>query len=354
MSVTIKDIARKIGINFSSVSRALNNKPGVSSSTRALVIKTANEMGYYPNIHARGLVRKETRTIGVLIPEIINPLFSELATSIIETANENSYDIFLCISNWNPKKEREYLQTLKEKRVDGIIMKSCDDSLEKLSDSFSIPIVGYETWPKEQKHSFVSTDNIKGGFLGVQHLLECGYAKVAYIGGVTYSSTYNERMTGYRRAFEQRGISFESSLIYSGEYHMNSGYSLMKELFSAHRNVDAVFAGNDVMALGVLRYLNEQGIRPGTDVGVVGFDNIQIASLPQIGLTTINQPIFSIGRIITRLLLEEIENKAMHIHLPPQKILLEPDLMPRTTTCARPGAVHDTGQRENRSEMMVQ
>jgi len=335
MSVTIKDIARKLNLNFSSVSKALNNKPGVSEKTRAIVIKTANEMGYYPNVIARGLVGKATRTIGVLIPEIINPLFSELATGIIETANENSYDIFLCISNWNPKKEREYLQTFKEKRVDGIIMKSCDDSLEKLSDKFTIPVVGYETWPSEQKHSFVSTDNIKGGYIGGNHLIDRGYKKVAYIGGAAYSSTYSERILGFKESLEERGIKQEDYLIFSGDYNLDSGYELVQEVFKKHPSLDAVFAGNDVMALGILKYLYEAGITPGIDVGVIGFDNIRITELPQISLTTIDQPIYNIGKIITKLLFEEIESVEKGQGIQHQKILVEPELIQRSSTCNR-------------------
>ncbi len=332
MSVTIKDIAKKLNLNFSSVSRALNNKPGVSDKTRSLVIKTANEMGYYPNSLARGLVRKATKTIGVLIPEIINPLFSELATGILETTNELGYDIFLCISNWNPLKEREYLQTFKAKQVDGIIMKSCDDSLEKLSDSFTIPVVGYETWPSEQKHSFVSTDNVKGGYIGGKHLLECGYSKVAYIGGAAYSSTYNERISGFLKSFRDMNIQYDQSLIYSGDYNMVCAYTQAKTVLKDHPDIDAIFAGNDVMALGVLKYLHEQGLQPGKDVGVIGFDNIGITSLPQIDLTTIDQPRYSIGRIITKVLIEEIGNAEKGTRMPPQKILLEPELLRRSTT----------------------
>ena len=335
MNVTIKDIARKLNLNHSSISRALNNKPGVSEKTRRLVLATAKEMEYHPNQLARGLVSNVTRTIGVLIPEIINPLYAGITTGIIETATENEYKVLLSITNWDSEKETEYLTTFKEKRVDGIVIKAADDSVSKHLSNCNVPVVGYESWNLEKKFSSVSTDNYQGGYLAARHLLDYGYETIAFLSGPESSRARNDRLEGFLKAFSEDGIAYDPSLVFTGDFNIDSGYSLSKDLFASHTRCDAVFAGNDVMALGVLEFLEERGIRPGIDVGVVGFDDIRYSTLPQIQLTTVTQPISSIGRIITTVLLAEIRNIANRIENIPKQILLEPELIPRSTTCRK-------------------
>ncbi len=333
MKVTIKDIAHKLDLNFSSVSRALNNKPGVSEETRKLVVETAKEMGYRPNVIARGLVSNVTKTIGILMPDIINPLFGEITTAIIETANENDYDVFLCISNWNNEKEIDNIHAIQQKQVDGIIAKSVSDESGLLLEQASVPVVGYETWMKNNKFSSVSTDNEKGGHIAAEHLISCGYRKTGILHGPINSSAGLHRRNGFYKAYKEHSLKHDKSLLYLGDYNIKSGYALAKKLLKEHPDCDSVLAGNDVIALGVLQYLEEQGIKPGEEFGVIGFDNISFSHLPQIQLTTVKQPKYSIGRIITKLLFDEIKNKQEGIQNFPQRILLEPELIVRKTTC---------------------
>lgn len=331
--ITIKDIAHKLNLNFSSVSRALNNKPGVSEETRKLVLKTAEEMGYRPNVIARGLVSNVTKTIGVIMPDIINPLFGEITTAIIETANENDYDVFLCISNWNNEKEIDNIHAIQQKQVDGIIAKTVCDESGLLLERASVPVVGYETWMKNNKFSSVSTDNEKGGYIAAEHLISCGYRKMGILHGPKNSSASLYRRNGIYKAYRKHSLKQDKSLLYSGEYNIKSGYKLAKTLLKEHPDCDSILAGNDMMALGALEYLEEHGIRPGRDFGVIGFDNISFSHLPQIQLTTVKQPKYSIGRIITKLLFDQIKNKSDGIPNFPQRILLEPELIVRKTTC---------------------
>ena len=333
--VTIKDIAQKLDLNFSSVSRALNNKPGVSEETRRLVMKTAEEMGYRPNVIARGLVSRTTKTIGVIIPDIINPLFGEITTGIIETANLSDYDVFLCISNWDDEKEKDYINAVQQKQVDGIIVKSVSDSSAALLESAVVPVIGFESWTVNNKFSSVSTDNIKGGYLAGKHLIECGYRKAAIFSGPKNSSASDFRRQGFIKAFEEKGLKFDDTKFCVGEYDIKSGYNLAKQLLEEHPDTDSIFANNDVIALGVLQYLEEHGIKAGQDIGVIGFDNIRMAGLPQIQLTTVKQPKHSSGRIMVNLLLDEIRNNANGIQHYPQRILLEPELIVRKTTCRK-------------------
>lgn len=332
MNVTIKDIAKKLDINFSSVSRALNNKAGVSQETRRLVVKTAKEMGYRPNVIARGLVTRVTKTIGVIIPDILNPIFGEITTGIIETANEMDYDVFLCISNWNEQKEEDNIHIMQQKQVDGIIIKNVCDADSRLLNELNVPVVLYETWAAESRLSSVSTDNERGGYLAAKHIIECGYKKPAMISGPVNSSASKNRRNGFYSAYMESGVPYEESLLYTGEYTIESGYMLAQQLFKGHNNIDSVFASNDVMALGFLQYLVENGIKPGEEFGVIGFDDINLSHLPQIRLTTITQPKYTIGRIMTKLLLDEIKNYHEGIQNLPQRILLEPELIVRGTT----------------------
>ncbi len=330
--VTIKDIANKLDLNFSTVSRALNNKQGVSEKTRKIIIETAKNMGYRPNSIARGLVSRSTKTIAVIFPDIVNPVFGEITTGIIETANANDYDVFLCISNWDSKKELHFIHAVQQKQVDGIIINFVDNNNASLFNTQVVPTVGYESWLATNKISSVSTDNFKGGYEAAKHLIDAGYKSPAIISGPISSAAAIERNEGFTKAFTDYNLKFDSSRIYFGRFDISSGYELTKQLFNEHLEFDSIFSNNDVIALGTLQYLEQHNIEIGKDIGVIGFDNIRISSLPQIKLTSVNQPKNGIGKILANLLFEQINNSKENIVDPPKRILLEPNLIVRSTT----------------------
>ncbi len=330
--VTIKDIAKKLGLNFSTVSRALNNKPGVSEKTRKLVVETAKKMGYRPNTIARGLVSRSTKTLAVIFPDILNPVFGEITTGIIETANENNYDVFLCISNWDSKKELDFIHAVQQKQVDGIIINFVDNNNATFFEKNPIPAVGFESWLATKGISSVSTDNFQGGYLAAEHLMQAGYTHPAVISGPVTSAAAVERNEGFIQACLDNAVEFDQDRVYIGRFDITSGYELTEKLLADHPEVDCIFSNNDVIALGVLECLDENKIQVGKEMGVIGFDNIRFSSLRQIHLSTINQPKEGIGRILTNLLLEQIQNEKDNIANPPRRILLEPTLIPRLTT----------------------
>jgi len=330
--VTIKDIAKQLDLNFSTVSRALNNKSGVSEKTRKLIIQTAKDLGYRPNTIARGLVSRSTKTIAVIIPDIINPVFGEITTGIIETANANNYDVFLCISNWDSKKESHFIHTVQQKQVDGIIINFVDNQNAHLFETSQVPVVGYESWLSSKLISSVSTDNFEGGYKAGKHLIDNGYINPIIISGPKTSAATIERNEGFKKACYDYNIDFDNSKIYYGRFDISSGYELTKKIFTDHKTVDSIFSNNDVIALGTLQYLNQHDIQVGKNIGVIGFDNILISSLPQIQLTSINQPKNGIGKILANLLFEQITNLKDGIKEPPKRILLEPTLIVRETT----------------------
>ncbi len=329
MTITIKDIAKELNVSYSAVSRALNAKPGVSEKTRKRILATADKMGYQPNYLARGLVNKVSNTLGVIIPDILNPFFAEITKGIMETANNFGYDILLCVTGWEGKKEKEYIKTLQEKRVDGIILKSSKDKKNERFEDIKVPYILLESWPTNSKCSYIEVDNEKGGYMAATHLLDCGYENIAFIGGKKESYSNRQRLEGFQRAFKERHKNSDNFSVFFGNFGMSSGYELARKLFNSRDKVDAIFAGNDIIALGVLQCANELGIKIPDELGVIGFDNISYARLPQIQLTTIHQPKYALGKIVLETLIDEIRAKEQRII---KRITLEPDLIVRKTT----------------------
>ena len=201
MRATIKDIAAKANISYSTVSRALNNKYGVDPGTREKVLHIADEINYLPNAIARGLVNKQTNTIGLVIPDLRNPFFPEVASGIGESAAENGYNVFLCDSNWSKEREEEYIKLLAERRVDGLIVAPIGNSIDGLTAIMKdmLPVVYVSRAPENTNHSYVVIDNVRGGFLATKHLIESGYESIGFIGATEDSATYAERYMGYQR-----------------------------------------------------------------------------------------------------------------------------------------------------------
>ncbi|NLY77425.1 MAG: LacI family transcriptional regulator [Tissierellia bacterium] len=330
MSVTIKDIAKSLGVSYSTVSRALNNKPGVSKKTRERIIEQAKKMGYQPNDMARGLVKKRTKTIGVVIPDIANSFFGEVTQGIIDTANENGYTILLCISNWDFDIEKKHLKTLLEKRVDGIILKPAKDDVdEKYFSKINVPFILLEGWQGDKSCSYVKVDNEKGGYMATKYLIERGYQNIAYAGGKKEAHSNLERVEGYIKALKEHGRKVERELIRHNDFTVSGGYKLAEELLNSHNKVDAIFAGNDVIALGILHYAATHGYKVPDQLGVIGFDDIFYAEFHQIQLTTIRQPKYLLGKNTLELLLQEIRDDEDRVN---KAMILEPKLIVRKTT----------------------
>lgn len=328
INITIKDVAKELGVSYSSISRALNGKEGVSEATRQKILLTADKMGYQPNDLARGLVNKISKTVGVIIPDINNPFFGEIVTGITEAANENEYNIFLCISGWNAKNEAEYFDTLRKKRVDGIILKSAGKN--ENYDAVKSPLIIIERYSKGVEYNSVEVDNELGGYLAAKHLLDCGYKQLAFILGKEDFFASSRRLKGAERALSEYGMTLNTDRVVEGSFSIEGGRLAAKELFESGQSIDAVFGMNDLIGMGVLQYCNESNIKVPQEVGVVGYDNISYAGLPQIELTTIHQPKYELGRMLFETLLEEIQLKDSI--KPVKKVILNPELKIRRTT----------------------
>jgi len=334
MEVTIKDIARKANVSYATVSRALNNKRGVRESTRHRVLALAAEMSYTPNAIARGLVKKQTHTLGLIIPDITNPFYPEVARGIEDGAADQGFSIFLCNTNWEREREGDYLRLLAEKRVDGIILAPINSEVEAVErrPAGKIPVVYVSNAPHGTQHSFVVIDNVLGGFMATEHLIQAGHRSVGFVGSTEDSLTIEERLKGYRRALKKHGLPIEKKYIQLGEFKQESGYRIIRRMIADGDFPRAIFAENDLLALGILQGVKASGLSVPEDVAVVGFDDIPFASFPEVQLTTINQPTYEMGRKAVAILLEQI--KGCDGSSPPgtPQIYLEPRLIVRKSS----------------------
>ena len=330
MAVTIKDVAKALGISYSSVSRALNGKDGVGEEKRKIICEMAETMGYQPNELARGLVNKMSKTIGVIMPDVTNPFFASIVTGIMTEANKMHYDVFFSLSNWDVEREKECLIALQKKRVDGIIVRPASDKEEYPCDSKGIPLLYIGRWNTGIEASRVEIDNRKGGYIGTKHLINAGYKKIGIICGTGNAQTSNERIEGFKEALEEAGREYSPELItYSHKITVKTGYDATRRLLDNNPDIDAIFALSDHMAIGAMDYLKDKGIRFPEEIGIMGFDNISYAVLPQIKLSTVRQPKFELGQVAFQMMYDAIngklEGEAKHIMLPPELII-------RTTT----------------------
>ena len=337
MGVTIKTIAEQLGVSYATVSRALNNHPDVNDGTKKKVIAKAKEMGYQPNAIARGLVNKETKTIGLIIPDITNPFFPQVARGVEEAAATADYNIFLCNTNWNSDREEHYVNALIQKQVDGLIMTPSSEELSYLDNllNSSLETVFISSFIALNTFTSVIVDNVKGTEKAMEHLINKGHKNIAFVGAGEERFANQERLKGYKNSLKKHNLKIKKENITSVKYAYNrrSGYNLMNQIIdnSSVKNLPtAVICYNDLLALGVIQALRERNFIIPKDMAVIGFDDIPFSSLPEVQLTTIAQPKYNMGKIALETLIETIK-KGSDKKIK-NKIILPPELKVRGTT----------------------
>lgn len=313
MKITIKDIAKEANVSTATVSKVLNKKDQrISSKTRNLVLKIAREKNYIPNSMARSLVTRKTNTIGLILPDITNPFFPELARGAEDKANEEGYMIMFCNTDDEANKESKYLNMLAQKMVDGIILTQSanKEGNIKTLDSLKIPLVliDRDIDVKNIKGK-VLVDNFLGAYEGVSYLIEKGYKNIAFITGPLSTTTSNDRLKGYKKALLDNGLIINKDLILEGEYKRQWGIDATKQLLNNNNRFDAVFCGNDLIAINVIKTLREKNINVPNDIGVMGYDNIYLSEIIDPSLTTVNQPVYEMGYKAAELLINILEDK---------------------------------------------
>lgn len=327
---TIYDVARLAGVSTATVSRALNGAGQIAPSTRATIEAAVEQLGYRPNTIARSLVTKSTQTIALLLPDITNPFYAALVSGVQEYALGHDYTMLLCTTEGDAQREEQYLSLLRAKQVDGALVDGLllppDRIARFVKDGF--PIVCLDRDVESDSIPLVQVDNRLGGRLATEHLLGLGHSRIAHVTGASVLGISAERLAGYREALAGAGIADEPQLVAEGWFTEESGYEAARALLARCPDVTAVFAANDLSAIGVLSAIAESGRHVPGDISVMGFDDLRLAAFTSPPLTTIKQPAAEIARLATELLIGltrgEQPGKVRH--------LLEPTLVVREST----------------------
>ncbi|MHC4800055.1 MAG: LacI family DNA-binding transcriptional regulator [Planctomycetota bacterium] len=308
--VTISEVAKKANVSRSTVSHVINSTRYVSEETRQRVEQAINELGYRPNILARSLRLGQTHTLGLILPDSSNTFFAEIGRGIEIAAFESGYNVILCNSEEDPQKESLYIDVLTKKQVDGIILTSTCSQGDALCsvNKLQIPIVLLDREITDLALDTVSTDNKAGGLIATNHLISLGHRRIGCIAGPSSTNPSAQRLIGYKQALSEAGIPFDEALVRNGDFHALSGLVMGNELLSMAEPPTAIFACNDMMAIGVLRAASERGIRVPNDLALVGFDDIELDSFTNPPLTTIAQPKLEMGSKATQFLIQRIKN----------------------------------------------
>jgi LacI family transcriptional regulator len=330
---SIKDVAAAAKVSVGTVSNVLNRPELVSPATRDRVERTMADLGFVRNESARQLRAGTSRTLAYVMLDATNPFFTDVARGIEETADELDLSLFLCNSNSRASRESTHLARLQQQRVQGILITPVDAESDTLAEIArrGIPIVVVDRTRKDGDLCSVSVDDRRGGRLAVEHLVELGHRRIAFVGGPLSIGQVRDRIEGARAAWRAAGRSADALVhVPTAALTVADGAEAGARLLaqSARRRPTAVFCANDLLALGVLRAALQAGLRVPDDVAIVGYDDIDFAAAAAIPLTSVRQPRVELGRTAARLVIDEATNGA-HEH---QQVVFEPDLVARAST----------------------
>ena len=331
-ALNLEDIARLSGVSRSTVSRVINSSPNVSEVTRKRVLEIIEEHNFSPNTVARSLVTQRMRVLGIYIPYLVrdvfaDPYFPMLLQAITTRANEQDHDVMLWLRGQNVSLPDLHRRVLDNRVADGIILTSTsldDTLLGSLIERERPYVLNGRPIKNADETNYVDAANRLGARQAVEHLLRLGRRRIATITGRTDISSGYDRWQGYLDAIKNSDFGLDESLVFTGDYTENSGYIGMRALL--HAKPDAVFAGSDQMALGVLRALREAGIRVPDDIAVVGFDDMSSAATTTPPLTTIRQPVQRLGYLATEGLIGILDGTItppFQVSLPTQLVIRE-------------------------------
>ena len=324
---TIKQVASHAGVSSATVSHVINGTRYVSEAVQEQVQKSMKELDYRPNALARSLRSGITHTLGLILPDSANPYFAELGHSIENAAFSAGYSVILCNTENDFEKESLYLDVLTKKQVDGIIFVITGDRSDSLKNlvEMKIPTVVMDRDFPGLELDVVLADNLQGGVLATQHLISLGHKRIGCVAGPSSINPSSRRLAGYKQALQAADLVVETELIMNGDFHPETGWKIGRAMLSQQNAPTAIFACNDLMAIGVLRAATELGLRVPDDLALVGYDDIELASYTNPPLTTIKQPKSEMGLAVLNFLLSRIQDKQSA----PQSALLPVSLIIR-------------------------
>jgi len=316
-NITIKDIARELGISPSTVSRALKDHPDISQMTRDAVNELAKKWNYKPNPIALSLKSGSSKTIGVIIPDIVHYFFSTVISGIEDVAYERGYNVMMCQSNEKWEHEVKNVQTLVSSRVDGILISVAKETTDydhfRYATQRGIPLVFYDRIIDELDTDRVVVDDEVGSYNAVKHLLRTGKKRVIHLSGPSNLQIAQRRIEGYKRAMKEYRLTPQDGDIIKCDT-LEEANDIIPQLLKRDPRPDALFAVNDLTAVQALMIIKHMGLRIPEDIAIVGFTNSQIATLTEPGLSSVDQKGYDMGQEAARLLLDRIENPGKETH----------------------------------------
>jgi LacI family transcriptional regulator len=299
-AVSIRDVAQRAGVSPSTVSKALNGAPHVTTVTRNRVLEAAGALGYRPNSIARSLKTKRTRTIGLITDDLGDAFTMPMMRGVEIAASEAGVSVFLCNSYAEPERERSHLEALLDKQVDAIILMSGYRVRERGAPARvleGLPVVYLYQYTSQVAVPCIVPDDVGGGALAAEHLLEMGHTRVAMVNGPPHFQAARDRVVGFRSVLERTGIGWHDDLVSGGDWSMVTGYQATRRFLERPVRPTAIFCASDVIAIGAIAAAYERQLRVPEDLSIVGFDDRPLASQAQPPLTTIALPLFEMGHI---------------------------------------------------------
>ena len=331
---TIHDIAEKLNITASTVSRALNNHPRISVATKKAVQKAAEILHYQPNHLAASLRSGKSNIIGIIVPSIDRTFFSTVVRGIEEIANASRYNVMICQTHDNYEKEVATVNALLNAQVDGIIVSFAKETTN--FDHFlkakekGVPIIMFDRTNDELEMSQVVVDDFLGAYKATEHLIQQGCTRISHFTNVRKINIYKERLRGYKEALIGNGLPYDEDYVVEGNLQLEDGREAMKKLLLMPYPPDGVFSASAYGIMGALQVLKEHGIKVPEDVKLVGFSNEPFTYLTEPSLSTIEQHSMRMGNAAAEIFLEEISNKDKKFI--PKKIVLNPELIIRKSS----------------------
>ena len=325
MQPTIKDVAQKAGVSIATVSLVLHNHERISPATKKKVLKAIKELDYHPSRSAAGLVTKKTGNIGFILTDDhflkTEPFYTRIFLGTEFVTRGNEYYVLLATIDRDFKEGSVMPRFIRERSVDGIIINLA---------SYHLPTVFVDFFPINGDHNVVLIDNLKGGYQATKHLIDLGHHEIGFIGADIKHPSILERLNGYRQALQNAGIEIKNENIDTNEDYpaRQNGYDAAQRLFNKNKNITAIFACNDAMAIGVMHYASDKGVNIPDDLSLVGFDDVEADLFLNPPLTTIRVPKIELGTEAMQLLADVIKNKNMNY----RKMLVPIELIIRKST----------------------
>ena len=307
--VTIRDVASHAGVSHQTVSRVINHSEQVRSETQERVKEAIKELNYRPSRLAQSMVTQKTRTIGLVVADITNPFFFEVARGVQDAALVQGYNVFVCNTDDNPQGEQDVLTLLASQEVDGVILSTASSSDEELlafAENYK-PLVVINRDIDHPKASLVNVDICKGAKLAVEHLIDRGHTHIAMLSHEGHLPDKVRRVLGYRETLEAHGITPNDEWLLLAPPNLTGGYDATQLLLKGHPEITAIFTYNDLMAIGALRGCHDMGLRVPQDCAIMGFDDIKFSAMTQPSLSSISFDKYVVGQTAMKRLLEMFE-----------------------------------------------